>query len=81
MVFGNKTLLLHVVRGVLGFGALAGSLATANTTIWPTLVLMPFALWMFKGCPVCWTIGLFETIALRLHRCIDTKAEAGNALE
>ncbi len=76
MVFGNKTLLLHLLRGGLGFGALAGSLATANTTIWPTLVLMPFALWMLKGCPICWTIGLFETAALHLHRRVDIEEDA-----
>ncbi|HEY8025248.1 MAG TPA: hypothetical protein VIF60_11815 [Burkholderiaceae bacterium] len=74
MVFGNKTLPRHLMRGVLGFGALAASLATANTTIWPTLVLMPFALWMLKGCPICWTIGLFETVAQRLHRHTDNAA-------
>jgi len=81
MIFGNKTLPLHLLRGVLGFGALAGSLATANTTIWPTLVLMPFALWMLKGCPICWTIGLFETVALRLHGHADPEAAASSTLD
>jgi hypothetical protein len=79
MIFGNKTLALHLLRGGLGFGALSASLATANTTIWPTLVLMPFALWMLKGCPICWTIGLFETVALRLHRRADNAAAAPSA--
>ena len=30
--------------------------------------LMPLALWMFKGCPVCWTVGLFETAAHAILR-------------
>ena len=76
MGFGNKTLPLHLLRGVLGFGALAGALATANTNLWPTLVLLPFALWMLKGCPICWTIGLIETVALYLHRRVDNEETA-----
>jgi hypothetical protein len=68
MVFGNKTVWLHLGRGIAGFAALAGALATANTSIWPTLILMPIGIWMLKGCPVCWTIGLIETVANAVHR-------------
>jgi tryptophan-rich sensory protein len=68
MIFGNKTLGAHVLRGVFGFAALACALATANNSIWPSLLLMPFALWMLKGCPVCWTIGLIETARDRWRR-------------
>ncbi|MES2935951.1 MAG: hypothetical protein V4805_20980 [Pseudomonadota bacterium] len=71
MVFGNKSLWLHLLRGMLGFGALAGALATANIMLWPTLFLMPFALWMLKGCPICWTVGLFETVAALIHKRME----------
>lgn len=71
MQFGNKSIGLHLVRGALGFGAVAGSLATMNHSLWPTLILMPVALYALKGCPVCWTVGLFETIAFRLHERMD----------
>lgn len=63
MMFGNPTLTGHLLRGIAGFGALAVSLATLNQHWWPSVLLMPLALWMFKGCPVCWTVGLFETLA------------------
>jgi hypothetical protein len=39
-----------------------------NTTLWPSLVLLPLSLYLLRGCPVCWTIGLFETIAMRFHQ-------------
>ena len=75
MIFGNKNLWLHLGRGCLGFGALAATLATANSTIWPTLLLMPFALWMLKGCPICWIIGLFETLAQAIHQPVDLESK------
>lgn len=71
MTLGNSSVAVHLLRGAIGFGALAASLATVNQTWWPTFVLMPIALWMLKGCPVCWTVGLFETIAHRLHLSFD----------
>jgi hypothetical protein len=68
MVFGNRTLLLHVAKGLGGFGALGVSLATMNSTIVPSLVLLPLSLYLLRGCPICWTIGLFETIVMRIHQ-------------
>ena len=73
MMFGNNSLWFHLGRGVLGFSALAVSLATLNQTWWPSLVLMPLALWMFKGCPVCWTVGLAETLAHKMLSRSDVK--------
>jgi hypothetical protein len=31
-------------------------------------VLLPLSLYLLRGCPVCRTIGLFETIAMRFHQ-------------
>lgn len=68
MVFGNRSIAAHLARGALGGGALWVSLATMDHSWLPSLLLMPFALWMFKGCPVCWTAGLFESLANRIHQ-------------
>lgn len=72
MIFGNKSLRVHLVRGAVGFGALSLSLATVNQIWWPTLFLVPLAFWMLKGCPICWTAGLFETLANWIHRRFDS---------
>lgn len=66
MAFGNRTLAVHVARGVLGFGALWFALGLYPRWGWPTLLLLPVTLWALKGCPICWTIGLVETIAFRM---------------
>lgn len=68
MYFGNRTIGLHLLRGVLGLAALGGSLATMNRTMWPSLLLLPVALFLLKGCPTCWTIGLIETIVMVVHK-------------
>lgn len=68
MTFGNRNLSIHLAKGVGGFAALGCAIATMNTTIWPSLVLLPMSLYLLRGCPICWTIGLFETLAMRLHR-------------
>jgi hypothetical protein len=58
------TFKLHLARGLAGIAALSAALYFAEL-IWPAIILMPFALWMFRGCPFCWTTGLFEMAALR----------------
>jgi hypothetical protein len=61
--FGNKTVGIHILRGILGFASIYGALATVGATILPSLVLVPAALYFLKGCPMCWTVGLIETIS------------------
>lgn len=71
MMFGNKKLGIHLLRGAIAFAAVAISLATAGKLWWTPFVLMPLALWMLRGCPACWTIGLIESLAFRIHAITD----------
>ncbi len=71
MVFGNRTLTRHLLRGVIGFSCVTVSLHTMNEMLWPSLMLLPIALYALRGCPICWTIGLVETIAMRVHGVRD----------
>lgn len=66
MTFGNRTITLHLVRGAIGFGALALAV-TAQISPWWSVGLIPIALIALKGCPICWTMGLVETVAMRVH--------------
>jgi hypothetical protein len=68
MIFGNKSIALHLLRGVSGFAALAVALSYANEHLWVTILFMPLALWMLKGCPICWLVGFFESVAMKLHK-------------
>ena len=73
MVFGNRTISLHLLRGILGLAALYGSFSTMNETIWPSIILLPAALFLLKGCPMCWTMGLIETIVMAVHKHNERK--------
>jgi hypothetical protein len=68
MMFGSRSLGVHILRGVVGAAAFALALRGYYVVGWPALLLLPVALLMWKGCPTCWTAGLFETIAHRRAR-------------
>lgn len=65
MTFGNQSILIHLVRGALGFGSLVLALKGYEVIGWPALPLMGISVWMLKGCPVCWSIGLVESVTLK----------------
>jgi hypothetical protein len=67
VVFGNKSVGVHLARGTLGIAALYLSLETMSRTPWPSLVLLPLSLYLLKGCVMCWTVGLIETLAMAVH--------------
>ena len=68
MTFGDRSILRHLTRGFLGFGALALALKGYDLIGWPALLLLPITVWMLKGCPFCWSIGLAESIAFKFLR-------------
>ena len=68
MAFSSSTLTEHVIRGVVGFTTLAIALGVADQHPWLALIVALVALVAFRGCPVCWTAGLIETIAYKILR-------------
>lgn len=67
MTYGNRSLRMHLVRGVVGVAALVAALRGYDLIGWPALILVGVTVWMLKGCPICWTIGLFESLAFKVH--------------
>ena len=65
MSFASSNLRTHLLRGAGGLGALALAVRLEPINVWWALALVPVAIWLLRGCPVCWTIGLFETVARR----------------
>ena len=61
----SGTLAEHLLRGVVGIGTLWYAIDIANDHSWLSLILGVIALLAFKGCPICWTIGLIETVYRR----------------
>ncbi|MFJ8232513.1 hypothetical protein ACIQ9E_21510 [Streptomyces sp. NPDC094448] len=75
--FASASLPRHLVRGVLGFGSLAASVLLLPVTGPAALLLAPVGLLVLRGCPMCWTVGLMQTVSRgRLRReCRDGRCE------
>lgn len=65
--FASRTVTRHMARGVVG--AILIAMVVGRAPNQPVLTLMAAlgALVAFRGCPMCWSVGLVETV-LRRHR-------------
>ncbi|MEV6550000.1 hypothetical protein AB0M57_15025 [Streptomyces sp. NPDC051597] len=79
--FASVTVPRHLARGAIGFGALAASLALLPVIGPVSLLLAPVGLIALRGCPMCWIIGLVETVSgARLRRsCANGRCELTRA--
>ncbi|WP_432128423.1 hypothetical protein [Streptomyces sp. bgisy082] len=67
--FASATVPRHLARGAIGFGALIGSLVLLPVVGPASLLLAPVGLVALRGCPMCWAVGLVETVSAgRLRR-------------
>ena len=64
-MFASNTLLEHILRGFVGIAALWYAVTIAATHPLGSLALGVLALLAFRGCPICWAIGLVETASQR----------------
>ena len=76
-MFGSKTVLARVLRGVIGLSALSiAILLTRNAdtaSVLASVTLAIVALIALRGCPVCWTIGLLETLRGKAADIFNTR--------
>lgn len=77
MYFGNKTIGVHLMKGLLGLVVLGVFLSSVDRTAW-SLILLPLVLYLWKGCPMCWTLGLIETVVMTIHKHNERNVDPGN---
>lgn len=67
-MFATRTLSGHLIRGALAFGLFY--VAIKQQAVHPVLSVLAglLALVAMRGCPMCWAIGLFETVRQRFPR-------------
>jgi hypothetical protein len=76
-MFASKTLVEHLARGFVGLGALWLAWRLTDESLLFAVVLLPVALFALRGCPMCWLMGLGETLLAKLSgrsaraTCID----------
>ncbi len=61
--FASASLARHLGRGVIGFGLLSAALCLAPSLGPLALALAIPGVLVMRGCPMCWTVGLIETIS------------------
>jgi hypothetical protein len=64
-MFMSRSLVEHFARGAIFLAALVASVLVARVSLWAPVALLPVALVALRGCPMCWTVGLIQTIAAR----------------
>lgn len=71
--FASTSVPIHLVRGIIGFGLLSGSIALVPVVGLFSLLLLPAGVVALRGCPACWFLGLVQTISRgRVERsCVD----------
>lgn len=65
-MFESKTLLRHIVRGLIGLAAIVAAVALTRRaddvmSMIGAGILVVVALVAWRGCPMCWLAGLFTT--------------------
>ncbi|MGW6568521.1 hypothetical protein [Streptomyces sp. NPDC054975] len=70
--FASSSLPRHLARGAIGFGGLVGAFALIPAVGPISLLLLPVGVLALRGCPMCWTIGLIQTVSRgRLRRTCE----------
>ncbi len=65
-VFASANLSAHLVRGALAALFLLAAIKVQEAAPLASLALGIAALVALRGCPVCWTMGLVETLIPKL---------------
>ena len=73
MFFRSPTIVVHILRGILGMGFLYLALHYGAALGWWVLAPLALALLFLGGCPMCWTVGLIDTVLRRktAGNCVD----------
>jgi hypothetical protein len=62
-VFGSAFLVAHLMRGAAAAALLAWAIVDQTAHPWLSLGAGVAALVALRGCPMCWTVGLVETLS------------------
>ncbi len=69
-MFASRTIAGHLTRGAIAAALIAWALSHQSSDPGFAALAAVAALVAMRGCPLCWTMGLFETIgeSMRIRR-------------
>ena len=80
--FASRTVMRHLLRGAAGLLAVAGALLMLRgggpLGVIGTLPPLALAVILFRGCPMCWTVGLIETVTSHAGTRTNSFTPAGH---
>ena len=65
-LFASRNLSAHLLRGAFAAACLYWAVTHESVSPMPALLAGVAALVALRGCPLCWTMGLVETVSQRL---------------
>jgi hypothetical protein len=74
-LFGSAHLGAHLLRGAAAAALLAWAIVHQTAHPWLSLGAGVAALVALRGCPMCWTVGLVETLAQGLRKATAERAD------
>ena len=66
-MFASRTVGAHLLRGVIAAVLIAWALASGSSNPALAIAALALAVVAMRGCPMCWTLGLVETIGQRMR--------------
>jgi hypothetical protein len=66
-MFASKTIAAHLLRGVLAAALITWALLHQSAYPAFAVAAAVLAVIVMRGCPLCWTLGLLETIGGRIR--------------
>ncbi len=66
-MFASKTIAAHLLRGVIAAAVIASALLYQSSHPAFAVAAGVLAVAAMRGCPMCWMLGLLETIGERIR--------------
>jgi len=66
-MFASTSIAAHLTRGVLAAALIAWAVLNQSSSPASAVIAIVLAIVAMRGCPMCWALGLVETIGNRMR--------------
>ena len=75
-MFCSTSITSHLLRGAAAAALIFSAIYLRQFALLWSVLAVGGALVLMRGCPMCWTLGLFATIGQRLDVCGKPRSDA-----
>ena len=66
-MFGSTSIAAHLTRGVIAAALIAWAVLDESSNPAFAVIAIVLAIVAMRGCPMCWVLGLVETVGNRMR--------------